>query len=229
MGIQLSERKFRLKTMQLLALQSQINPHFLYNTLETINWKILSLTKKPSQANQMVENLSDILKYCLDDPLKTVTLDDEIKNTISYVEIQRVRYRDKFDVLWEYNEDETSIKVIKLILQPIIENCIYHGIKEKDGKSLIKIKIFKIQCQLKISVIDNGLGICDENLKIIRQNLEQKDDFNNDFTSHIGLYNINKRLKLNYGEEYGVIIRSRQGVGTVVQLRIPAVRTCIYP
>lgn len=219
--IQLSEKKYRMKTMQLLALQNQINPHFLFNTLETLNWKIFSLTHKTTEANRMVGDLSDILKYCLDDPLNTVTLADEIKNTKSYIEIQKIRYMDKFDVIWKYNESCLSIQVMKLILQPLIENSLYHGIRDKEGRSSIKIKIYERADELKISVIDNGLGISAEELKAIRNELEK--DY--DVSGSIGLYNINKRLIINYGEQYGAKIYSKKGFGTVVSLRFPKIGT----
>lgn len=215
--IQLSEKKYKLKTLGLLALQSQINPHFLFNTLETINWKIYSLANKTTQANKMVGDLSDILKYCLDDPLHTVTLEDEIKNTRSYIEIQKVRYRDKFEVIWKYNEDTLKIRVMKLILQPLIENAINHGIKDREDKGFIKIKVYTKPEKLIISVIDNGIGIPPEKLKSIRENLKKEYGY----SENIGLYNINQRLIIKYGEEYGAKINSKEGFGTVVSLYIP--------
>ena len=137
--MQLSERKYRLQAAELLALQSQINPHFLYNTLHTLSWKNMSLIGRHNEVNEMIENLSDILEYSLSSPATRVTLEREIRNTLSYIKIQEVRYRDKFDVFWEYDESVLKYPVIKLLLQPLIENCIYHAFKEKEGKSHIKI------------------------------------------------------------------------------------------
>ncbi|MBD0378795.1 sensor histidine kinase [Paenibacillus sedimenti] len=215
--IQLSERKYKAQAMELIALQSQLNPHFLYNTLETINWKIASLTGKPGNLNKMVENLADILRYALEGHNKPVILQKEIAYTLSYIDIQKVRYQDKFDVIWEYEESVKKYNVPKLILQPLIENSIYHGIKVKEGRCRIKIKIWKTGELLHVAVIDNGLGIDKERLAQI------KDDLKRDIgeTDHIGLYNTHKRLKLLYGESFGISIRSKYGRGTAVYLTIP--------
>jgi two-component system, sensor histidine kinase YesM len=215
--IQLSERKYKLRTMELLALQSQINPHFLFNTLETIKWKIIGLTKRPNSSSKMLENLSIILKYSLETPGKPVTLAEEIQNTKNYVEIQKVRYKNKFKFIWELNEEVLNYQVIRLILQPLIENCIYHGIKERPGKSMIKVKIHKKTGYLKITVIDNGIGMNRDKLFEIRRRLENEDEF----TEHIGIFNTNKRIQLTYGSEYGLKINSKFNFGSVVYLKIP--------
>lgn len=216
--VQLSEKKFKMQTMELLALQSQINPHFLYNTLETINWKIISLTGKPNEVNRMVENLSDILKYSLSKPDEMITVEEEVTYVKSYIDIQKVRYKDKFHVVWEVSGEAEYCLIPKMLLQPLIENSIYHGIKEKSGKSGIKIKIHQSGTTLKIAVIDNGLGIEAEKLGKIREKLQLGDEI----TGHIGLINTHKRLKLVFGEQYGLKIKSRQGTGTVVMIEIPS-------
>ncbi|TXK74156.1 sensor histidine kinase [Paenibacillus sp. N3.4] len=214
---QLSERKYKQKTLELLALQSQINPHLLYNTLNAIYWEVMKFTGKPNQANYMIEHLTDILQYSLSDPEQNVILAKEVKYTESYIQIQKFRYQDKFDVRWEYDEEVLALPVTKLIFQPLIENCIYHGINEKEGKSGIKIKIARTGSLLNITVIDNGVGITPDKLLQIRDKL-QKDG---EYTDHIGLYNTNKRLKLNYGDTYGLNIRSKRSLGTIVYITIP--------
>ena len=215
--VQLSEKKYRLKTMEFVALQSQINPHFLFNTLKTIFWKSISLTGEQNEVSKMIEYLSDILHYSLGNYEKTVTLKEEIKNTQSYIEIQKVRYKDKFRVIWQYDDSITEYNVLKLLFQPFIENCIYHGIKEKEGTSFIKIKIALVQSDIRITIIDNGLGIKPDLLKKIRERLSE----NGEYSEHIGLSNTNKRLKLAYGDDYGIILRSKFDLGTVVYIRIP--------
>jgi two-component system sensor histidine kinase YesM len=215
--IQLSERKYRLRVMELLALQSQINPHFLFNTLETIKWKIFQLYKRPSQATKMLENLAELLHYSLESPDRKVTLEEEIYNTRNYLEIQKIRYSNKFAVIWEYDEAIKRLPIVRLILQPLLENCIYHGIKEKEGQSIIKIKIRQQGPTLKISVIDNGLGIRREKLAQIRERL--RDDHQE--RDSIGLYNTNKRLILTYGETAAIHIRSKFDYGTVVFFQLP--------
>ena len=215
--IQLSERKYHLQVMELLALQSQINPHFLFNTLETIKWKIFQLTKKPNPATVMLEELAEILHYSLKAPDQKVTLAEEIHHTKNYLRIQKIRYREKFSIMWEYNEDVNPLPIIRLVFQPLLENCIYHGIKEKSDPSVIKIKIRHLDPCLKISIIDNGLGIKPERLKEIRTNLMN----DHHASDNIGLSNTNKRLILTYGKTAGLHINSKFGFGTVVYFQIP--------
>lgn len=218
--VQLSEKKYKLKAMEILALQSQINPHFLFNTLKTIFWKSISLTGEQNEVSKMIEYLSEILHYSLGPSDKAVTLEEEIRNTQSYIEIQKVRYKDKFRVLWQYDEALTQHKVLKLLFQPFIENCIYHGIKEKEGVSFIKIKIRQVQSGLKITIIDTGLGIPKEELVKIRQKLMEEGE-SGESAGHIGMFNTHKRLILTYGEESGIKIQSKYGLGTVIHIRIP--------
>ena len=219
--VQLSERKYRLQVMELLALQSQINPHFLFNTLETIKWKMMQYTAKPNQVTKMLENLSEILHYSLESAGKPVTMAEEIRNTRNYIKIQKIRYRNKFDVIWQFQPQIKKLPVIRLILQPLLENCIYHGIKEKNGKGLIKIKIRRKESGLAIAVIDNGLGMGRDNLLELIEHLttEKKDG------PHIGLYNTNKRLVLTYGEASALRIWSKFHFGTVVSFWIPCQTT----
>lgn len=215
--VQLSERKYKQKTLELLALNSQINPHFLYNTLETIYWKSFEFTKKPNMVTNMIEDLSDILKYSLHTKMGQVTIKEEVENTKSYLKLQKVRYRDKFEVIWEYDKEILNHKTIRLILQPIIENSIYHGIKEKEGKSRIKIRIFIEGEYIKFFIIDNGLGIEEMKLLEIREKLELEEPP----VGHIGMFNTNKRLSLMYGLESKLYIESKYKVGTTVFFSIP--------
>ncbi|MBP1996520.1 sensor histidine kinase [Paenibacillus eucommiae] len=215
--VTLSEKKFRMKAMELIALQAQINPHFLFNTLKTIYWKSYALSGGQNEVSKMIENLSDILDYSLNNPAVLVTLEEEIRTTMSYTEIQQVRYKDNFDIIWDIDDRVKQLTVIKLILQPIIENSIHHGIRTKEGKSLIKVKAFLVNSLLRISIIDNGIGIDPEALKKINEKLKDSEDY----SDHIGLFNTDKRLKLNYGEEYGLKLKSKLGLGTVVCMYIP--------
>lgn len=215
--LQLSEKQFRMQAMQLMALQSQINPHFIFNTLHTIYWEAFAFTKKKNNLTSMIDNLSQILRYSLDDPCQKVRLEDEINNTMAYIKIQKLRFKDNLDAIWSYDESLIDIYTIKLLLQPLIENSIYHGAKGKEGKCLIKIKIYRKDSWLKISVIDNGLGMSKQKLKEIRTNMGT----DNEYSNHIGLFNTNKRLNLAYGDNYGLLIRSKLGLGTVIYLNIP--------
>jgi two-component system sensor histidine kinase YesM len=217
LNLQLHERKYKQQVAELLALQSQINPHFLFNTLQTIYWKVQEFTGSPNEANKMLENLSDVIKYSLEDPYSPTTIGDEICHAKSYIEIQKVRYKDKFHVLWEYDEGVERCKALKLLLQPLIENAIYHGIKEKAGTNHIKIKIYHRHPYLHISVIDNGIGIPPHKLKQIKEDLQHSEHI----SSHIGLMNTNRRVKLIYGEQHGIKVLSKYAHGTAVHIHIP--------
>ncbi|TJY43503.1 sensor histidine kinase [Cohnella pontilimi] len=218
----LSERKQRARVMELQALQAQLNPHFLFNTLETLSWKVVSLTGKPNEANRMIDNLAKILRYALDGNPKNAILQKEIKFTQSYIDIQKVQYKDKFDVQWAYSPDVLKYNVPKLLLQPLIENSLYHGIKEKEGPCKIKVKIRKSGDELIVTVLDNGIGMSREKLREVETQLRQQAQDNDALqASHIGLSNTHKRLVITYGENYGLIIRSKTHWGTVVRCRIP--------
>lgn len=215
--VQLSEKRYKLKAIEMMALQSQINPHFLFNTLKTIFWKSIGLTGDQNEVSRMIEHLSGILHYSLGSPEKEVPLAEEIRNTQSYIEIQKTRYKDKFSVIWQYDDAITQYKVMKLMLQPFVENSIYHGIKEKEGSSYIKIKINLFNPTLRITIIDTGLGVDGETLEKIRRKLSEEEEY----SEHIGLFNTNKRLKLMYGDDYGIEMKSKLGLGTVVYINIP--------
>nr|WP_263326889.1 sensor histidine kinase [Neobacillus sp. Marseille-Q6967] len=212
----LSERKYKMQALELAVHQSQLNPHFLFNTLETINWKVISLTKRPNEINEMIDNLATILRYSLEAHNGLVFLMEEMKHTRSYIEIQKIRYKDKFDVIWDFDEELEKYYVLKLILQPLIENCLVHG-KVESKKLTIKIKIKLTKSNLDMAVIDNGAGIETDKLSTIRSKLAS----NYTSTEHIGLYNTHKRLQLTFGDDFGAIIYSKSGWGTVVRIRIP--------
>lgn len=170
----------RLQALELLALQSQINPHFLFNTLEHIYLKTLALTRYPNEVTKMIENLSSILKYSLSNPRSTIFLKDEIKATKAYIDLVKARYKEKFDVIWDYTEDVLDVKVMKLLFQPLIENSIYHGIKPCEKRCGIKIRIRKLKDTsdwLCIWVIDNGIGMSKEKLEEVQGRLSQDFDF----------------------------------------------------
>ena len=215
--VQLSERKYKLRATELLAMQSQMNPHFLYNTLETVNWKIMEQTGKRTAANDMLEDLSEILVYSLDER-EQATMEQEIHVTECYIKILKERYGELFLVEWSYEEEVLAIPVVKFVLQPLLENAVNHGIREKEGGTgRIRIKIFVKEEKLHIHVVDNGAGIEKEKLTRLRNGLEE----GRLGDSHIGIFNTNKRLQLAYGESCQMKITSRKGEGTVVMLVIP--------
>ncbi|MGM0883415.1 MAG: cache domain-containing sensor histidine kinase [Bacillota bacterium] len=221
--VQLSERKYRNEVLELKTLQAQINPHFLFNTLQTIYWKVISLTGKPNEANVMLEHLSDILKYALDVPMQLIRLEEELQYTRSYIEILKYRYSDKFKVIWDLEEDLLDYRVNKLILQPLVENALYHGIKNKKDPGIIKIRIRAKGRQLLIAVIDNGIGISPDRLKQIRDRLQFSSANADEDQPHIGLYNTYKRIKIQFGADSRFIIKSKARFGTKIEISLPLI------
>lgn len=217
--LQLSERKYRLKVMELQALQYQINPHFLFNTLQTINYEILALTAgKHTHVNKMVENLSDLLRFSLESPDSKVTIKKEIENCQKYIDIQRMRFG-PFSVQWEVDASVTEYKIIRLILQPLIENAIKHRIKHlgEDGK--IKVFIRKIDSSIRIIVSDNGPGISKETLENIRNAMNSPEM--EESGEHIGLPNCYRRLSLAYAGNDSLRIDRNPDGWTEVMFSIP--------
>ena len=221
LNIQLSEKMYKSRVDELTALQSQINPHFLFNTLQTINMKAMALGERGESVTCMIDHLSSILRYAFSDPGIIVPLKDEISNAKSYLAIQSVRYREKISVEWEYSDSILMFGTIKLLLQPVIENSIYHGIKEDTKPGVISIVIVEEHENLKITVRDTGVGIPETRLAELSERLR----YAGDRFEHIGLFNTNRRIKLTFGDRYGISISSRPGNGTSVEIRIPKIRS----
>lgn len=216
--VQLSERKYRAKAMELWALQSQLNPHFLFNTLETINWISFRLTGGHNEVNAMVENLADTLRYALEIDSTFVVIERDLKETMSYIAIQKIRYHEQFDLIVDCEEEVKKYTILKLILQPLLENSLTHGIRGNEGKMMIKIRIRLKGSKIQVAIIDSGTGISPSRLQELRMHLEE----NEDNSDHIGLLNTHKRLQLAYGEQSGITIRSKLGMGTAIYFSIPA-------
>ena len=215
---ELAERVRLLKKAQAVALQSQINPHFLNNTMETINWTAIELLGGKNEISKMAGSLSKMLRMTLENSDTVVPVGEEIRHSMYYLEIQKIRYEDKFDVVWKIAPEVESCRIIRVVLQPLIENAIYHGIKPLTNKGLLTIRGYLNGETAELSVEDNGLGMTPEELNRLRENI------NGDVikeSAHIGLSNVNQRIRLYYGNEYGLIIDSREGIGTRVTIRFP--------
>lgn len=217
MQMQLAQRKYQMQVYELKALQAQINPHFLYNTLETLNWKAMELSGGHNIVNDMLENLGKIMKYCLSGNEKMISLSEEINYTKCYLAIQNIRYKNKFDMFWEYDEENLAVRVPKLFIQPLLENSIKHGVRNKEEKGKIKVKIFERNHQLVVTIIDNGMGMGKERLEEIKGALcsEWIQE------GHIGLLNTHQRLRILYGEDYSIRINSKENRGTIITLFFP--------
>lgn len=203
------------KLAEMTALQLQINPHFLFNTLQTLDFKALECTQSPTALNRIIEALSDILKYSLQNTTSMVTLKDEIEYLKKYDSIQRYRYEDKYILYYDYDESVEHFPIIRLILQPLIENSLYHGIKPLDGSGFIKLKITERENWLTVTVIDTGVGMEKKDVAALCQNINQPGHLN------IGLANVNSRLMMQYGIESQLKILSKQNMGTCISFRIP--------
>ncbi|MCI8443208.1 MAG: sensor histidine kinase [Provencibacterium sp.] len=211
----IASQQYQLRIMEILALQSQINPHFLFNTLEVIKWESIGLTHGENTVSEMLESLADIMRYSLSDPHEMVSLQKEMEVSKSYIQILQNRYVNKFDVDWRVDPVLSSQQVPKLLLQPLIENSVYHGIKEKPGFCRIRIRIHQRGSVLILRVYNNGAGMTRERLHQVRESLHASD-----MTNRIGLYNIAKRLSLLFSGATEVRIYSRETLGTTVVIRI---------
>ncbi|QBD85307.1 sensor histidine kinase [Clostridium tetani] len=204
------------RSAELRVLQSQINPHFLYNTLDTIQWKALEYNA--FEVVDMINSLSGFFRISLSDGKEFITISDEVAHVSNYLEIQKIRYKDKISYSMDVDSSLDQYLIPKLIVQPLVENSIYHGLKLQKCKGIINVSISSKDGFLFIKVIDNGLGINSEKLIVLRKNLAESIE-----TNHYGLYNINERLKLAFGKRYSIEIKSELKIGTQVLLRIPLI------
>lgn len=214
----LEERMKLLRKSQYDMLQTQINPHFLYNTLETINWMANNMSNSENPVSKSLINLASFFRNTLTSGY-FVSIENEIKYTNEYVNILALRYGDLFDIEWDIDESILSYTIIKICLQPIIENAVYHGIKQKNDKGLIKIKGLCDDNNIILIVSDDGVGIEKDDLDELNKTLSET-SFTNE-KSHIGLSNVNQRIKIIFGDSYGIHVESTVGVGTDVYVTIP--------
>ena len=214
----LEERMKLLRKSQYDMLQTQINPHFLYNTLETINWMAYNMSNSENPVSKSLINLASFFRNTLTSGY-FVSIENEIKYTKEYVNILALRYGDLFDIEWDIDESILSYTIIKICLQPIIENAVYHGIKQKNDKGLIKIKGLCDDNNIILIVSDDGVGIEKDALDELNKTLSET-SFTNE-KSHIGLSNVNQRIKIIFGDSYGIHVESTVGVGTDVYVTIP--------
>ncbi|MGG4345863.1 cache domain-containing sensor histidine kinase [Paenibacillus lautus] len=200
------------KESELNTLQAQINPHFLYNTLSSIS--SLAIKEGAMQVYQMVNYLAKYYRVSLNKGKRIILLEQEINLVKNYVAIQKIRFRDKLHMHYDLDEQLFGNTTIKLILQPFIENCINHAIGDEAGIN-INVKLGQEGDDILLQVIDDGIGMTPEQLD---HALNKSDNL-----SGYGVKNVDDRIKLTYGEEYGVSIFSRLGIGTAVTIRIPVI------
>jgi two-component system sensor histidine kinase YesM len=203
------------KEAQLKALHSQINPHFLYNTLDSMN-AIAVIEEVPLLA-RMAKMLSEMFRYSISAGAQIIELKEELKQIIRYVEIQQIRYDDKFSLQLSIPDHFLSYRIPKLTLQPIVENAIYHGLEMIPEAGRIEISCYETRDYTIIEVSDNGIGIAEEKLANIQKHLLEYANY----TDHIGLANVRERIELHFGTKYGITLHSELGKGTTVTFRLP--------
>ncbi|MBR1476510.1 MAG: sensor histidine kinase [Lachnospiraceae bacterium] len=214
---QVKEEQTNLRKAEFQVLQAQINPHFLYNTLDAIVW--LAEAGEQKEVVDMVGNLSDFFRTSLNQGKDIISIREELQHVRSYLKIQKVRYQDILSYEIDVPEEIFDYSIPKITIQPLVENSLYHGIKNKRGKGLISIKGGRDNNGVWISVSDNGIGMDEERLKNVRAGI--KKELRSD-TDVYGLYNVNERIRLNFGEEYGIEIDSIYNEKTVVKVSLPA-------
>lgn len=200
------------------ALQAQINPHFLYNTLDSIMWMA---EENKEGVVVMIEALATLLRISLSKGNEIITIENELEHIKNYLIIQSMRYTNKFDYEIDVDENILQKSSLKLILQPLVENSIYHGIKNKRQKGLIKIKGKIVEGKILLEIIDDGIGMSKLECKEILISKPPKQGLKD--LNGVGVKNVNDRIQLYYGEEYGLKYISQPGIGTTVQIWLPLI------
>ncbi len=214
--IRRKDAELKQKTAQLYALQAQINPHFLYNSLESIRMRALSYGSRD------VANMAYILSTLFRQSLKPdliVSISNEIENCKLYLEMTKLRYPDKINISFEIADDALACGIIRHILQPVIENSVNHGIDINKSVNHISVSVSRRNSQLVLQVMDNGKGIEADRLEMIQTGLYAEHTAD---SAKIGIFNVNRRIKMIFGGEYGLEIESKPLAGTVTTIRIPA-------
>lgn len=202
---------------ELDALQSQINPHFLYNTLDSIVWMIEG--ERDRDAIFMISQLASLFRISLSKGKTIIPIEDELRHARNYMNIQKVRYKDSFTTRFEIEDDLQKYATVKLVLQPLLENAIYYGVEGMDGDGEILVKGYFENGDIYIAVTDNGFGIPREEA----EKLLTEDNRVRRHGSGVGLVNVHKRIRLRFGEQYGLEIESEPDEGTTVRIHLPAI------
>lgn len=217
------------KQAEINALQSQINPHFLYNTLDSIRGQ--ALAEGVDEIAEMTEALATYFRYTISQKRNIVSLEDELKNVDNYLVIQKYRFNNKISLCKIFDEEDQGLfecSLPKLTLQPVVENAIYHGLETKFGPGTVTIRAYRTQKRLVISVSDDGIGMSQQKLDKLNTNLRGKTPVSKtnivnpgEQNTGIGLINVNDRIKLYYGDLYGISVSSTEGVGTDIEIVLP--------
>ncbi|MCI1955049.1 MAG: sensor histidine kinase [Oscillospiraceae bacterium] len=212
----IKEEQNRRRVMELQLLQEQINPHFLYNTLDAIVW--LAEGGQDEQVVAMVASLSKFFRSMLSEGRDFITIDEETRHISSYLEIQKIRYRDILDYEIRVDEELSQYRILKLTLQPLVENALYHGIKNKRRGGKITVDGHRRGNEVVFTVSDDGVGMTEREQDELRKAVKRE---NGTSRRGFGLANVDERLRLHYGESYGLSFTSAPGKGTAFIVRIP--------
>lgn len=214
----IKEKKLQslIKELELNALQQQINPHFLYNVLENIFW--IADMNGYEEIGEMISELGNYFKTSVSENNEFISILSEIENIKSYISLQKLMNDNNFEVKWELDDEVLNYKTIKLILQPIIENSIIHGLYNKKESGVIMIKCTKDNSKIVFEVHDNGCGIQEEKLNELIDYINSKE---NDTKKSVGIKNVNQRIRFYFGNDYGISISSQVSKGTRVKLVVP--------
>lgn len=214
---QTKEDQAAIRRSELKALQAQINPHFLYNALDAIVW--MAESKKHDKVVLMTSALAKYFRISLSKGKEVIQVKDEIEHIKNYLVIQKIRYDKKLEYTIDVDQDILKYDILKLVLQPLVENSIYHGIKNLPGGGTVEIIGKQVDDKILLQVKDNGVGIPEERLENILQS-ESEDKVR---TGGVGLKNVHERIQLYYGEAYGLSIESKVNVGTTVNVWLPVI------
>lgn len=215
---QVTKEQVRLRKAEFELLQAQINPHFLYNTLDAIVW--LAECGEQKKVVSMVGSLSEFFRMSLNQGKDIVSVKEELQHVRSYLEIQQVRYQDILEYEIQVPESLHIYQIPKITIQPLVENALYHGIKNKRGVGKITITGYEENGVFFLQVEDNGIGITKERLEQVRNGILGKVSTGK---AIYGLYNVNERIRLNFGEQYGISLESTYGELTKVQVMLPCI------
>ena len=208
-----------LRDAKIMALQSQINPHFLYNTLESITWMVEA--QENEAAVRMISELAKLLRVSLSRGKTIIPIKDELQHSRSYMNIQLARYKERFKTEFRIEEEIENCCIVKLVIQPILENAIYYGVgnMDEDDDGMIIVSGKKKDEDILITIEDNGMGMREEVLENILTDNSKVPKHG----SGVGVINVHSRIRLMFGEEYGLSIESEPDEGTRVTIRIPAI------
>lgn len=227
---ELESKKEILDNLQKKLLQTQINPHFINNTLETINWKAIELLDDDNEISEMLSNFSKLLRRSFRDLGKMVTISSELEHAKLYIDFQLKRFQNRFSVIWDIDKKLMQYYTVPIIIQPLLENAIKYGIKTlRNSKGLIKISCKRKNDNIEFIISDNGEVLSDKQFNSILSQLKTE-NLNTD--NHIGISNVQQRIKLAFGEQYGLIIQKNNisksdAKGIIVSITIPIVKKSI--